>query len=251
MNKKGSWGEIIFAIIVFFVVIFFAMNLLSANGIKVPFSFSSETSGTLLTTIKTISQAVYTAVAPVGMDENKQMIAFGMFLLILVIGTKAFKNFFNGVFSFIIAAIIGLIASRSLNSYIIEHYISGSPVASGAFLIGVLPILAAYGIISKWGRGAALKMTVWSLLAVTYLLVFMYGFNETTMGWVYFLFILLAGLFDAIWPTIKAAQQRKEDKQTGEFIGKAWRARQFWKRAEAAAPAGATAPETEAIENPS
>jgi len=228
MDKKGQGkvGTFLILAVVLITAIAVLLGVLSANGAKLPFSFNMGNSGAILNMIGTISKGIWDflvkIITPAGLDENQKVIAFGMFLLILIVGMQAFKGLTkkNWFLSFTVAAIVGLIAARSLNAHIISNYISGSPVASGAFLIGVLPILAAYSFIKDWTKSPALKSVVWFFFALIYLIIFWQGFGAWAMGLTYFIFIMLAAIVDIIAPIFWEARAKAQGEKMGHFIGK-------------------------------
>ena len=148
------------------------------------------------------------------------MIAFAVFLLLVIIGTRALKNLFKSpILSFVIALLIGAIASRGLNKYVIEQYIVGSPVSAAVFLIGVLPILALYGFIKKRGFKGPTKAFIWALLAFIYLFIFWLIYDSMAMGITYALFILAAGIVETVLPWWEVKEGERKDKKTGRFVG--------------------------------
>jgi len=148
--------------------------------------------------------------ASTGLSEDQSAIAFAMFLLVLIIGTRALTQAFsNGFLAFGVAALVSAIASRSLTPIIIEQYISPSPVAASAFLIGVLPLFAIYGFMKNFRPGNSftsrmfVKFSVWVILAVTYHLIFTYAFHSVSLGITYFTFILISGTTETLLPLFR------------------------------------------------
>src|SRR3989344_7342661 len=98
MNKKGDSGEIIGAIAMIAVVLIVVLIVLSSQGIEIPFLDSMSANGALNVVVdlatKTINILKDISV-PTGLDDNQEVIAFAMFLLVWIIGTKSLKNFFQ------------------------------------------------------------------------------------------------------------------------------------------------------------
>ena len=159
---------------------------------------------------------LFFVVAPVGEDENVQMIAFAIFLLIVLVGYRSLNPFFKSTFvSFLISAIIGIIAARSLTASVLdESALAASPIAAVSLLIGFIPIFALTQNIDKWGLNQFSKIVVFTFAAVVYSLIFAFAFNALTLGVVYGVGIVLLGAGQIMGPWFAA----KKAKNLGKYL---------------------------------
>ena len=209
MNKKAGVGELLGGALIFILTIAVVLVILNTQGVSIPFistpdanaAISASYNGAInfVTWIKDLA-------VPEGLsDGNLEMIAFAMFLLIWIIGAKSLKHFFKSpIISGVVSFLIALIAARGLNSTIINDYVVGSPVAAGAFIVGVIPILMFYGFMEKIATQfkELTRFLFWCLFALIYFLVFTYGFQSMTLGITYLVVILIAGIIETLSPFI-------------------------------------------------
>jgi len=223
MNKKGDSGEIIGAIAMIAVVLIVVLIVLSSQGIEIPFLDSMSANGALNVVVdlatKTINILKDISV-PTGLDDNQEVIAFAMFLLVWIIGTKSLKNFFqSSTVAFGVGFLVAAIAARGLNSLIIDKYVIGSPVAAGAFLVGILPVLIFYGLMDNWSGGKFLtKFLVWTIFAMTYFLVFWFGFDSKILALTYLACIEIAAITETFLPYIIYFRRTTGSRDLGKFM---------------------------------
>lgn len=242
MNKRGSLGSI-FAVLLIVAIVLAIVT--AATGSGSAFSQTMEQLPDAVITVVEIYQTIfapifkgiYFLVAPESLDQDGKMIALGIFLLLWLVGGHTLKPLFknNTFLAGLVAAIVGLIASRSLTDKILkETALSASPIAAAAFLVGILPILMVNGMVNKWfvkssfgpqsgsskaksTKSILMKSAVWGILGAIYLFVFWTIFEAQTLGWVYFIGILIFAVGDVIFPAIRQKAFEEESKDIGRF----------------------------------
>ncbi len=230
MNKKGSFAEVIGAIALIGVVllVLVALGGSSDNNVftrlfsNIGWDSLGNAFASMNNFLISAKDVVMSIAVPesAGLDANQEVIALAVFLLMLIIGTHSLNLAFQKpIMSFFIAALISLIASRALSATIINDYIVGSPVAAAAFIVGIIPLFFIYGIMNKWASGKIfVKSIVWCILAVIYFMVFVYSFGSKTLGTVYAIAILIAGIVELIVPYLVYSQKSTTAKSIGKFI---------------------------------
>jgi len=224
MNKRGMTGEEwLFGALAFFAVIVIIIIVFNSAGINIPGVNTGDVSqifSKILSGGKALIEVIYKVAIPTGLTDDQKMIAFAVFLLVWIIGAGTVRNMFKNPLLYLgISFLVALIASRALNATVIQKYIVGSPVSAAAFLIGILPIMMFYGFISKWANGKFFtKLLIWIVFAVTYLLVFWFGFQSKAMGATYFGAILIGGFIETFAPFFKEMRKRQENFDLGKFM---------------------------------
>jgi len=234
MNKRGDWKVWAAGVILILLVIFISVEIINQSNIPIGVKLKDASGilGAFYDGAVAVLKVVKEVAVPVGLDENQQMVALGVFGLLVIIGTRAlYKNVFkSGPLAFVVALLVGLIASRSLSNIIIKEYISGSAVASAAFLVGLLPLLMVYGFMKEWTGGAfGTKLIMWCLLASIYLFVFGWAFNSWMMGWFYCGAIVLAAAVDIFGPYLASKAKEQKNLTIGRFIGMTHKDLQSWR----------------------
>jgi hypothetical protein len=242
MNKKGSAGEFFIGLGIFIAVFLVVFTILgSQSNINIPgiseFIQSGNVWGGIYDFGVKIINVLKEISVPEGLDNaNYDIIALALFLLVWIIGTKSLKSFLSPVIAFLVAGLVAVIAARGLTATIIQDYVVASPVAASAFLIGILPVLMIYGFMQNWHSGKFLvKWMVWIVCAVTYVMVFAWGFQSITLGWVYFAFIMIAGFVDCFAPLFKYGMRKNKARSIGSFIAMSHNDITSWEEAEKAA----------------
>jgi hypothetical protein len=182
-------------------------------------NFVSSTIDIVVSIGAPLVSGVYWIVAPAGQDENVQMIAFSIFLLLTLVGNQTLSNFFRQPNSFLISLLIGVIAARSLTATVLEETaIGASPLAAASLLIGFIPIFALSKNIDKWGISQVSKVIVYLVTATIYLFTFWFSFNSLTLGIVYSTGIILLAAGQEIVPYFKKTANRREDMSLGRWL---------------------------------
>jgi hypothetical protein len=229
MSKKGQGAMGIVVIICAVILIVIAIaSLTGFSSFLSNMGLSADQMGGIGTAIVSTFTFIKDLVVPVsaGLSDDQMAIAFAMFLLVWLIGTRALTQAFNNnwFIAFLVAGLVSAIASRSLTPELISQYISPSPVAASAFLIGILPIFAFFGIMKKWKPSNSpdtrilLKFMAWALLAATYWAVFAFAFDSRTLGFIYFICIILAGLCETLLPYYRYKKLMAHMKTTGKGL---------------------------------
>jgi len=164
---------------------------------------------------------------------NEGMIAIGIFFLLSLVGYHVLGPVFgpSKLIGSVISIIIGVIASRSLTTELLEAYpIGASPIAAAAFLIGILPIFMIQKLLSQW-FGEPLtdsridpilltskRLAVWVLCAVIYWFIFSFGFDAKGLGWFYSIGIVLFGIGDLVWTFLSGTARRARNIRIGEWM---------------------------------
>ena len=253
MNKKGAITEIIGVIALALVVLIVVAGVSSEGNSTLANIFNNlginswgEVFTNLHTFLVSIKDTLFQIAVPAGagLNADQEVIAFAVFLLIWLIGTHALNDGLKKpITSFLVAGLISLIAARSLSATIIDNYISGSPVASAAFLVGIIPLYFFYSFMQRWKTGKIIpKFLVWCILAITYLMVFAYGFNNKTLGITYSIAILIAGFIELITIFITAYGRTKGNMDLGKFLAMEHGDYVNWDQTYRAAAAAATGP---------
>jgi hypothetical protein len=223
MNKKGEgsvWAVVLWIFIIgmigIVVVVQFTNSSLFAD-VNLP-SLVRDYALIFSTVGEYIIKPIYFLVAPSGQDENVQMIAFGIFLLITLIGTKALRPFLKGPFlAFIVSVIIGIIGSRSLTATVLEETALGaSPIAAAALLVGFIPVFALTKNIREWELSDFSTITIYVASAVVYFIVFYLAFDALYLGLTYGIAIILLGGFEELGPRFKVWRENRKNKSTGK-----------------------------------
>ncbi len=245
LNKRGgSLGSVIGAIIIFGVVLAILTSYLVGIGEGGEFVSTIENLPLGLekvfeiyaNVLGPVFNGIFSLVAGSGatLDSNEGMIALGIFFLLVIIGTSTLNKFFRSqTISFVVSAIVGIIASRGLmrNPAIIDEVaLAGSPIAATTFLLGILPVLMVQSMLDKWfapdvfDRNAQTagfmikRVTFWIVLAAVYYFVFRYVFNAQGLGIIYAAGIVLFAIGDAFLPELRKRKEERESKRTGRFM---------------------------------
>lgn len=248
LARKGEWYYTVFSVIFGLIVV---LSFLSFTGTLD--TSSAGGIGTVWNTFKDIGSSLFDGlfklVAPSGVDENTQYIAFSLFLLVWVIGSYSLQNvgFFSPTLSFITSGIIGMIASRSLTTKIIQDSnLAGGPLTAAIFLLAAFPLIFAKGILDRvyknkesdiffmsrnstkrriivW-RMTVVRMVIWALLAYTYYFVVKYVISQGNgqgLSIVYGLAALLFGFFDSFKRYRADMLTEQEAQEAGRGIAQA------------------------------
>lgn len=237
MNKKGQSGVgrwIFSGIGLFIIVLISALIIYTQGGSSLAdkivnfFVGLGWTGENVFSNIFSFFDFLKDLAVPVSANLNTDQtaIAFAMFLLVWIVGTRALIRAFNGngILSFFIAGLVSIISSRALTPQIINDYVAGSPIAATVFLAGVIPLFAFYGIIKNWkptsnvGQRILLKFFVWALFGMTYFVVFFFGFKSGILGISYLVLILLAGITETVIPYYKYYKLAEQAKTTGQTM---------------------------------
>jgi hypothetical protein len=179
--------------------------------------------GTLSKAFTPVVSGLFWVVAPQGEGENVQMIAFAIFLLILLVGNKTLQPFIRGPFmALFISAIVGLIAARSLTATILEKSaLSASPLAAVSLIIGFIPVYAITKSLDKWKFVTQTwsKMVIFTVIAVVYLFFFWSVFDAFYLGITYAAGIILLGLTELIAPWWSEHRRKAGDLEVGRVMG--------------------------------
>ena len=166
------------------------------------------------------AKGIYFAVAPAGEPENVQAIAFAIFLLLFLVGIETLGQFFrNGIITFIVSAIVGVIASRSLTASVLaDSAIGASPIATASLLLGFLPILALSRSIDRWGINQWGKLVVFTVAGGVYFLIFSIAFDATELGATYAIGIVALGFAQSVLAFWGTAVEDRKNKGLGRFM---------------------------------
>lgn len=168
-----------------------------------------------------IANMLYTAVAPVGANDNTKAIAFAVFLLITLVGYTATKGLFNPVIALLISGIVGVIAGRGLTDTVLaETALSASPIAAVSLILGFLPIFVLTKKIKDWKLTKFTELVIFAVAGVIYALVFSFAFQATTLGIVYGVGVILVGIGQTVIPALKAAETARKNKVSGKFAAR-------------------------------
>jgi len=178
---------------------------------------------TFLTVATPIVSGLYWVVAPADEGENVQMIAFAIFLLIALVGTKSLRPFLSRggspFLAFFISVIVGVIAARSLTATVLEESALGaSPIAAVSLLLGFIPVFALTKNIDRWVLTQYSKMVVFSVAAAVYFLIFWFAFGAFYLGLVYGAGIVLLGAGQLIAPYYARARGEIADRSLGAYM---------------------------------
>lgn len=231
LSRKGQQGGNVIGVVVWVLLILIILsiilvgNLLPSLGINIenaPEAVSS-TVNVVSAMLKPAVNFLFLIVAPSGQDDNVQMIAFAIFLLILLVGTKTLQPFIRGPFmAFFVSAIVGIIASRSLTATILEKSaLAASPIAAVSLIIGFIPVYAITKNLDKWGwvNQVWSKMVVFTVVAAVYLIFFWAVFNSLPLGITYAAGIVLLGATELIAPWWGDRRRRARDLDVGRAMG--------------------------------
>jgi len=221
-------------------------------GLAILLALFSETNSSVLdnlpASIQSVGGVYYTVVSPVigglfklvvpsqyGVDSNGAYIAFAIFLLILVVGTRALHGFFRSqVIAFVLAFIVGLIASRSITDDILnDAIISGGPMIVVAFLLLLVPLMMANRI-AQWIAGAVgkgykfegsrgllwIKLGVYVVLGIASFFVFDRLFTDArNLSLTYLAAIIFFAAGDVVLEGLKKQKALKEAESVGKGMG--------------------------------
>lgn len=225
---KGGQSNIYAVVIwVLIIVLIFAMILASSTGVPGFGGALDNLPDAITNTFDVVSEiatpivsGIYFVVAPSGEDDNVKMIAFAIFLLLMLVGTRSLTPFLRSSFlSFLVSAIIGVIAARSLTATILENSALGaSPIAAVSLLLGFIPVYALTMNIDKWGITQYSKMVVFTVAGIIYWLIFWFAFDSYYLGLVYGLGIILLGAGQIIAPHFAKERRQRANQSIGQYM---------------------------------
>lgn len=201
LDQPFHW--IIFGLL---LVCLFAVILVNGGALGLPvigdLSGAPESARILVETFISVAtpfvNLLFFIVAPAGEGPNVQMIAFAIFLLLVLVGSKTLKFAFGGknsLLPFFISVIIGLIAARGLTSTVLQQSaLAASPIAAVSLLLGFIPIYALTTNIQRWELGDVAKMGLYATVAFVYYLIFYLAFDSWQLGAVYGIGIIVMGV---------------------------------------------------------
>jgi len=234
-NRRGVVGPIL---TIFFIAFIVLVVLITAVGPSDPAIQAlpdtiEKTYGVFSRILTPIFEGLYKLVAPADPDENVRMIAFGVFLLFLLIGTSTLRKFFAPSIAFIISGIVGLIGSRSLTQQIIKDSgIAGGPLAGASFIVGIVPLLIVNGMVDRWfkpdvfegddsgksWRSGLQRLGIYGILAATYFIIYANVIGSRSLAYVYAIGIGIFALGDILLPDIRRKIAESRLRRTGRFI---------------------------------
>lgn len=233
MNRNGVSNSLLAWILwAGIVVSIFAVIIVNATNLGLPgFDLSGAPDGarmivdSLIKVVSPFVEALFFIVAPSGQDENVQMIAFSIFLLLVLVGTRTLRLAFGqGTgkrYAFFISVIVGLIAARSLTATLLKDTaLAASPIAVVSLLLGFIPIFALTRNLDRLNLTNFSKMAVFTVTSLVYFFVFWFGFEALVLGAVYGAGIALIGLGEAVFRVMAPHMEENQNKKTGQFI--AW-----------------------------
>jgi hypothetical protein len=136
-------------------------------------------------------------------EDNVRMIAFAIFLLLTLVGTKTLRPWIR----------------RSLTGTVLkETALGASPIAAASLILGFIPVFAITQNIGKWGLTRVSEMVVYTVASAVYLFVFWFGFDSLALGITYAAGIVLLGAGQIIVPWFKNANRERSDENLGEFM---------------------------------
>lgn len=168
-----------------------------------------------------VAKLLFFAVAPADQEENVQAIAFALFLLLFLIGNEALRTFIkNRIVSVIAAAIMGIIASRSITNTILEQTaLAAGPIATVTFILGFIPIFALTKYITKSRLKSVYSyMIIYTIAGIVYALIFHFAFEATILGIVYGAGIVALGATEMIIPHYQKKKEATENRRTGQTL---------------------------------
>ncbi len=231
IGKRGDSGGNIIGIIVWVLIIFIILSIILVGNLLPAMGINFDNAPQAVeTTVSVFSRALapvvsglFLIVAPEGENGNVQMIAFAIFLLILLVGNKTLQPFIRGPFmAFFISAIVGIIASRSLTATILEKSaLAASPIAAVSLIIGFIPVYAITKSLDKWKFVTQTwsKMVIFTVVAVVYLIFFWSIFNSLPLGITYAAGIILLGATELIAPWWSEHRRKAGDLEVGRVMG--------------------------------
>ncbi len=232
LNRRGEGGIVrtivwVAIIVTIFVVLLAnVVNLGAFPGVNL--DGAPEGAQRFVETVIAVTEpfltVLFLVVAPVGEDENVQMIAFAIFLLMTLVGTHTLKFAFKGkrATAFFVSAIIGLIAARSLTATVLRDTALGaSPLATASLLLGFIPIYALTNNLDRWSLTNFSKILVYTIAAFVYLAIFWIAFDAVVLGLIYAIGIMLLGGGEVVLRTVRPELQAAEDRRAGQFIAQA------------------------------
>ncbi len=263
-NKRGQLLLPFLLVILALVVMLFFLSNLEGGGALVANAPDSVANALKVTAriLEPIVKGLFWLVTPAGENENVQVIAFSIFLLLWLVGSQTLRLFLGYSLSFFVSGIVGIIAGRSLTATVLkETALGASPIATASFLLGFFPILIVKGMLDRWfyrhldwtsedksgniwgipfsaesAKIMLIRFAVWLLLAFSYYFVYkLPSFNVPTLGLVYSVCICIFAIGDVIFPIIDQKRRALEAEETGKFIGFAGRLKKFWSGAQTSA----------------
>lgn len=225
MNKRGTVERDAYVIIVWAIAILLILGVLLTSFFapnyaeRLPDALS-KTVSVLDKIFGPVVQAVYYFVAPVGQDDNVQMIAFAIFLLLTFVGNKALKPFLGGAFlSGFVSVVIGIIAARSLTATVLENSaLSASPIAAASLVLGFIPVYAIVKNLGKWEITHFSKLIVYAVVGAVYAFIFGFVFKANILGIVYGVGIFLLGISELVAPYYREAKEKSKAEKLGTYM---------------------------------
>lgn len=223
MNKRAqAFGIIVWAIILLLIgsmliAYFWAPGSVRLENLP---DAAQKVVETVIKVVTPVVSTVYALVAPAGQDENVQMIAFAIFMLLTLVGTKALKPFMKSKsLAFLISIVVGIIAARSLTATILEQSaLAASPIAAVSLILGFIPIYAISRNLGKWEITDYSKMVVYTIVGVVYALIFAFAFKAVTLGIVYGVGVVLLGAIEMITPYYRMAAEERSGMGLGKYM---------------------------------
>lgn len=228
-NKRGEssgvlgvvlWAGIVIAILMVLLVHFSSLGLGFFDISSAP-----EEAGLVVETLIKVAtplvDLLFLIVAPSGQGNNVQVIAFSIFLLLMLVGTHTLRFAFpkQKFTPFLISLIIGLIAARSLTDTVLkETALGASPIAAASLLLGFIPIYALTRNLDRLGLANFSKMTIYTVSAVVYVFVFWVAFDARILGLVYGIGIMLLGTGEVVMRSLHPEFEKKKNERVGRFL---------------------------------
>lgn len=225
-NKKGDFtGRVIISVL----LVLFAVTALFVFFAPLGVGSSIENLPSLLQTVinafttiaNPIVKGLFFVVAPAGEDQNTKMIAFAIFLLITFAGIKSLNIFFNNKgLSLLVAAIVGIIAGRSLTSSVVANSAFAAAPLAGISLFVTFVVILGVGnwVEKKSGMNQYMKAV---MMLVTGIIVFFFYaliFKAVTLGIVYGAGTLILGAAQTILPFWQRSQTERENMGLGTYM---------------------------------
>lgn len=229
LNRRGQRDElygvvvmIIIILLIFSVIFVYTRSTgLSGSDFENLPEAAQSVMDTLYVVLVPIVNGLYKIVAPAGEPENVKAIAFSLFLLMTLVGQRAMRIIFRGTFiSFFIAAIIGVIASRSLTETILrETALSAGPLATGAILVSFLPIFILTKTINRFSRSGLVRLTLYTCMGIALWIIIAVAYKSPALGFVYGIASVAMGGFELLGPVLATKYAWAKNVEVGRVMG--------------------------------